>query len=107
MAHKEMLMDGSSVTRAPASPTRAIVADEALCGQAAAVLLCDPQPIQDAFLGEPVEEILEMVRWAIRHERDEGFDAAKALPSWARRRGRGAWRQDRRDGDRADGNGRA
>ncbi len=100
-------MDGSSVTRAPASPTRAIVADEAFCKQAAVVLLCDPEPIQIAFLGEPVEEVLEMVRWALRHEQDPGFDAARALPNWARRRGRGAWRVDRRDGATAGGNGRA
>ena len=85
-------MDEASVTRAPASPTRAIVADEAFCSQAAAVLLCDPKPIQNAFLSEPVEEALEMVRWAIKHEDDPGFDAARALPSWAKRRGRGAWR---------------
>ena len=100
-------MDGSSVTRAPAFPTRAIVADEAFCKQAAAVLLCDPGPVRDAFLGEPAEEVLEMVRWALKHEQDEGFDAARALPSWARRRERGAWRADRRDWTPADGNGRA
>ena len=100
-------MDDRSVTRAPASPTRAIVADEAFCGQAAAVLLCDPGPIRDAFIGEPAEEVLEMVRWALGHEQDEGFDAARALPNWARRRGRGAWRADRRDGASVDGNGRA
>jgi hypothetical protein len=100
-------MDDRSVTRAPASPTCAIVADEAFCAQAAAVLLCDPRPIQDAFLGEPAEEVLEMVRWAIRHEGDEDFDAARALPNWARRRGRGAWRRDRRDGQRRNGDGRA
>ncbi len=99
-------MDETSVTRAPASPTRAIVADEAFCKQAAAVLLCDPKPIQDAFVGEPVEEALEMVRWALKHEGAPGFDAAKALPNWARRRGRGAWRTDLRDGTRPDGNGR-
>jgi hypothetical protein len=50
-----------------------------------------------------VEEALEMVRWAIKHEDDPGFDAARALPSWARRRGRGAWRADRRDGVPANG----
>ena len=100
-------MDEASVTRAPASPTRAIVADEAFCKQAAAVLLCDPQPIRDAFLGEPVEEVLEMVRWALKHEGDEGFDAARALPSWAKRRGRGRWRAHRRGGGRPGGNGRA
>jgi hypothetical protein len=100
-------MDESSVTRAPAPPTRAIVADEAFCKQAAAVLLCDPGPIRDAFLGEPVEEVLEMVRWALKHEADPGFDAARALPSWAKRRRRGAWNADRRGGAPADGNGRS
>ena len=100
-------MDGSSVTRAPASPTRAIVADEAFCAQAAAVLLCEEEPIRDAFLGEPAEEVLEMVRWALKHERDPGFDAARALPNWARRRGRGAWRAERRHGAPASANGRA
>jgi hypothetical protein len=99
-------MDEASVTREAASPTHAIVADDGFCRQAAAVLLCDPRPIQDAFIGEPVEEALEMVRWALRHERDPGFDAARALPNWARRRGRGAWSADRRDGARPDGNGR-
>ncbi len=99
-------MDEASVTRAPASPTRAIVADEAFCKQAAAVLLCDTGPIQDAFLGEPAEEVLEMVRWALKHEDDPGFDVVRALPSSARRRGHGAWRADRRDAARPDGNGR-
>ncbi len=99
-------MDGSSVTRNPASPTRAIVVDEAFCRQAAAVLLCDPEPIRDSFVGEPVEEALEMVRWALKHEQDEGFDAARALPSWARRRGRGAWGTGRRSGAPDDGDGR-
>lgn len=67
VAHKEMLMDEASVTRVPASPTRAIAADEAFCRQAAAVLLCDEEPIRDAFIGEPVEEVLEMVRCALSH----------------------------------------
>jgi hypothetical protein len=100
-------MDEASVTRAPASPTRAIVADEAFCGQAVAVLMCDPAPIRDAFIGEPVEEVLEMVRWVLRHEHDPGFDAARALCNWARRRGRGAWRADRRGWAPSNGNGRA
>ena len=45
----------------------AFVADEDFCKQAAAVLLCDRGPI-DAFIGEPAEEVLEMVRWALSHE---------------------------------------
>ncbi len=91
-------MDGSSVTRPPVSPTRAIVADGAFCRQVAALLMCEEGPIRDAFIGEPAEEVLEMVRWALAHEGDAGFDAARALPNWARRRGRGAWRADRKAG---------
>jgi hypothetical protein len=86
-----MLMDGSSVTRPSPPSTKAIVADEAFCRQVAALLLCEEGPIRDAFVGEPVEEVLEMVRWALSHEDDEGFDPAVVLTSWARKRGRGAW----------------
>ncbi len=32
-----------------------------------------------------------MVRWALSHEDDEGFDPTKILTDWARKRGRGAW----------------
>ena len=32
-----------------------------------------------------------MVRWALSHEDDEGFDAAQVLTAWAKKRGRGAW----------------
>ena len=84
-------MDGSSVTRPSPPSTRIIVADEGFCGQVAALLLCDLAPIHDAFIGEPAEEVLEMVRWALSHEDDEGFDTAEVLISWAKKRGRGAW----------------
>jgi hypothetical protein len=84
-------MDENSVTR-PAQPsTRTIVADEGFCAQVAALLFCDRQPIRDAFIGEPVEEVLEMVRWALSHEQDEGFDTARVLTGWAQKRGLGAW----------------
>jgi hypothetical protein len=91
MAHKEFLMDESSVTRPSPPSTNAIVADEGLCKQVAALLLCDRGLIHDAFIGEPVEEVLEMVRWALKHEQDEGFDPAKVLTNWAKKRKRGAW----------------
>ncbi len=84
-------MDEVSVTRPSPPSTCAIVADEAFCAQAAAVLLCDEEPIREAFIGEPAEEVLAMVRWALSHEDEEGFDAAKVLPSWAQKRERGAW----------------
>jgi hypothetical protein len=84
-------MDAVSVTRPSPPSTKAIVADEGLCRQVAALLLCEPGPIHDAFVGEPVEEVLEMVRWTLSHEDDEGFDTAQVLTSWARKRGRGAW----------------
>ena len=85
-------MDERSVTRPSPPSALAIVADEAFCAQAAAVLGCDEEPIRDAFVGEPVEEVLEMVRWALSHQQDEeGFDAAGVLTAWAKKRGRGAW----------------
>src|SRR5215218_6509217 len=86
-----MLMDEARITRPFPPSTRTIVADEGFCGQVAALLLCDRGPIHDAFIGEPVEEVLEMERWALSHEDDEGFDVAKVLTGWARKRGRGAW----------------
>ena len=84
-------MDEVSVTRTSPPSTRAIVAGEGFCRQVAALLLCDRDPIHDAFIGEPAEEVLEMVRWALSHEDDEGFDPAVVLTSWAKKRGRGAW----------------
>jgi hypothetical protein len=96
-------MDEVSVTRTVPPSTKAIVADEAFCAQVAALLFCDREPIHDAFIGEPAEEVLEMVRWALSHEDDEGFDPAVVLTAWAKKRGRGAWsgRPSRRtqDGD--------
>jgi hypothetical protein len=97
-------MDEVSVTRTSPPSTKAIVADEVFCAQVAALLLCDRAPIHDAFIGEPVEEVLEMVRWALSHEDDEGFDAAHVLTAWAKKRGRGVWsgrpshRADHEDG---------
>jgi hypothetical protein len=84
-------MDEARITHPSPLSTRAIVADEGFCKQVAALLLCDRAPIHDAFIGEPVEEVLEMVRWALSHEDDEGFDPAKVLISWAKKRGRGTW----------------
>jgi hypothetical protein len=84
-------MDEVSLTRTAQPSTKSIVADKGLCRQVAALLLCDEEPVCDAFIGEPVEEVLEMVRWALSHGNDGGFDAAKVLTGWARKRGRGAW----------------
>ena len=75
-------MDERSVTRPARPPALAIVADEGFCAQAAAVLGCEEQPMRDAFIGEPAEEVLEMVRWALSHQGDEGFDA-EVLTAWA------------------------
>ena len=84
-------MDKSSVTHPTPPSTLAIAADEAFCSQVAAVLMCDEEPIRNAFIGEPVEEVLAMVRWALSHEDDQGFDPAKVLTDWAQKRERGAW----------------
>jgi hypothetical protein len=88
---RRKLMDKSSVTRTSPPSTRLVVADEAFCEQSAALLLCDEEPIRDAFIGEPVEEVLAMVRWALSHRYDEGFDTEKVLTDWAKKRERGAW----------------
>ncbi len=97
-------MDEVSVNRTAQPSTKTIVADEAFCAQVAALLFCDRGPIHDAFIGEPVEEVLEMVRWALSHEDDEGFDAAEVLTAWAKKRGRGAW-SDRPSQRTPDGDG--
>jgi hypothetical protein len=97
-------MDYSSVTRPSPPSTEAIVADEGFCAQVAVLLLCDRAPIHDAFIGEPAEEVLEMVRWALSHEDDQGFDTAQVLIAWAKKRKRGVWsgrpphKADREDG---------
>lgn len=84
-------MDESSVTRSALPSTKVLVADEGLCKQVAALLLCKVEPIRNAFIGEPVEDVLAMVRWTLAHEDEEGFDAAKVLPAWAKKRDRGVW----------------
>jgi hypothetical protein len=84
-------MDEARITRPSPPSTKAIVANEDFCKQVAALLMCDRAPIHEAFIGEPAEEVLEMVRWAISHEDDEGFDTAEVLTSWAKKRGRGVW----------------
>jgi hypothetical protein len=62
-------MDKASVTRPSPPSTKAIVADEGFCRQVAALLLCEEEPICKAFIGEPAEEVLEMVRWALSRGR--------------------------------------
>ena len=84
-------MNEARITRPSPPSTKAIVANEGFCKQVAALLLCDRAPIHDAFIGEPAQEVLEMVRWALSHEDDEGFETAEVLTSWAKKRGRGAW----------------
>ena len=84
-------MDEARITRPSPPSTRTIVSNEDFCKQVAVLLLCDRAPIHDAFIGEPVEEVLEMVRWALSHEDDEGFDPAEVLTWWAKKRGRGVW----------------
>ena len=37
----------------------------------------------------PVEEILAMVEWALKHEGEAGFDPEKILRAWAEKRRRG------------------
>ena len=90
-------MDMRSVARPPLPSIRAIVAGAHLCDQVASLLLVEPKLSRQAFLGEPVEEVLAMAEWALKHEDEAGFDPEKILPTWAEKRGRGYWRtEDRR-----------
>ena len=84
-------MDKNSVTRPSPPSTKVLVAEEGLCKQVAALLLCKVEPIRNAFIGESVEDVLAMVRWTLSHEDDEGFDPAKVLTNWAKKRERGVW----------------
>lgn len=81
-------MDKNSVAR---PSTRVLVVDEALARRLALFLFCEPRPIMNAFIGEPIKEALALCEWAVAHEGDAGFDPAKALPNWAKRRKRGRW----------------
>jgi hypothetical protein len=90
-------MDERSVTRTAPPSTRSIVAGAHLCDQVFALLLIAPKVSRQAFLGEPVEEVLAMVEWALKHEGEADFDPGKVLPAWAKKWGRGYWRtEDRR-----------
>jgi hypothetical protein len=90
-------MDRVSVT-SPAPPsTHSIVAGAHLCDQVANLLMIEAKVTRQAFLGEPVEEVLAMTEWVLKHEGETDFDPEKILPAWARKRGRGFWRlEDRR-----------
>lgn len=90
-------MDTRSVTRPPLPSTRAILAGAHLCDQVSALLLVEVKIIRQAFLGEPVKEVLTMAEWALKHEGEAEFDPEKILLAWAKKRGRGYWRtEDRR-----------
>jgi len=79
--------------------TRALKADQAFCKQVARLLFTDAEPIQRAFLGELVREVLALTEWAMEHEDDPSFEAGKALEAWARRRSRGAYRPQEQSTD--------
>ena len=84
--------------------TRALKADQAFCEQVARLLFTDAEPIQRAFLNEPVKEVLALVEWAMEHEDDPGFEAGRALEAWAKKRRRGCYGQPSESPE--DGHGR-
>jgi hypothetical protein len=116
MAHKEHLMDEVSVTcpaenPAPGStesradsgdaawgtdPLDALIASSHLCDQVAFLLGVSEKSARRAFLGEPVRVVLGMAGWILSREDEDGFDAEFLLPRWAKRRGRGMWREEDR-----------
>jgi hypothetical protein len=94
---RRTLMDTRSVTRPTLPSTRSLLTGAHLCDQVSALLLIEAKATRQAFLGEPVEEVMAMTQWAIKHEGEADFDTEKILLAWARKRGRGYWRtEDRR-----------
>jgi hypothetical protein len=90
-------MDTRSVTRPSLPSTRAVIAGAHLCDQVSALLLIEAKVARQAFLCEPVEEVMAMAEWVLKHEGEAEFDPEKILLAWARKRGRGYWRaEDRR-----------
>jgi len=89
-------MDKVSVTRPAPPSTRSVLAGAHLCDQVAGLLLIEPKVIRQVFLGEPVEEVLAMVKWSLKHEGEADFDTERILPAWAKKRGRGYWRMEKR-----------
>ena len=85
-------MDTRSVTRTAPPSTRSVLAGAHLCDQVAGLLLIESKVTRQVFLGEPVEEVLAMVKWSLKHEGEASFDIEKILPAWAKKRGRGYWR---------------
>jgi hypothetical protein len=78
-------MDTRSVTRPPLPSTRSVLTGAHLCDQISALLLIEPKVTRQAFLGEPVEEVLAMVRWALKHEGEVEFDIERILLAWAQK----------------------
>ena len=90
-------MDKASVTRPAPPSTRSVLAGAHFCDQVAGLLRIEPKVTRQVFLGEPVEEVLAMVKWVLKHEGEASFDPEKILPAWAKKWGRGYWRtEDRR-----------
>ena len=55
-------MDKASVTRPAPPSTRSVLAGAHLCDQVAGLLLIESKVTRVVFLGEPVEEVLAMVK---------------------------------------------
>ena len=90
-------MDMRSVTRPPLPSIRSVLAGAHICDQIAGLLMVEAKVARQAFLGEPVEEVMAMTEWALKHEGEAGFDPEQILPAWAQKRSRGYWRiEDRR-----------
>ncbi len=87
-------MDTRSVTRPTLPSTNSVLAGAHLCHQVSALLLVEAKTVRQASLGEPVEEVMAMVKWALKHEGEAEFDPEKILPSWAKKRSRGYWRTE-------------
>ncbi len=83
-------MDVTSLARPAPPSTHSILTGAHLCDQVASLLLIEPKIARQAFSGEPVEEVLAMTEWALKHEAEAEaeaeFNTEKILPTWAQKR---------------------
>ena len=72
--------------------TAPLVANEQNCRDVANLLLLEePQAAEDAFLGEPLEAMLHVVRWCLANSEHPNYCPEQMIRGWAKARGRGTW----------------
>ena len=69
---------------------RSIRAGLYVADQTAALLSVNRQVCREAFLDRPVQQVLAVTEWVLRHQEDEGFDPEAMVLGWHRNQRSGA-----------------